>query len=552
MRRPIIFAAVLCAPVALVACGDGAPSSGQPTGWSARQPGTVLVGRPADALALDPARVTDNESVEVAELVYEKLIEVDPVTNMLSPGLATSWDVSDEGRVWTFHLRRGVTFHDGTPLTAEAVVFSFERQRDPRHPYHLVADDWKFEYWGSTYRNIEKVEAIDPYTVRVTIERRYAPFAANIALFPLSIVSPTAVERWGADYGRRPPPGEGSGLDVRGAPVGTGPFRFVGWQGERIVLERNPDYWGPAPALERLVFVAIPDGRQRLVALESGAIDIAYSILPQELQFVALHPDLTLHRTAGNNVTYLAMNIDHEPFGDRRVRRAVNHAINREPIVKLAFQGLAEPAIGPLPPTQWAYHRPSTTYPYDPDRARALLAEAEADGALTTRHLRLFVPSTPRPYLPDPGSVARVLRANLEAVGFEIELVEQPFKSHLHDLRHGLHDLCLHGWAGDNSDPDNFLFVLFDRSNAVGGSARNVSFFRDAELDGLLTLAQESESRDERVSIYARAQELIAREAPWVALAHSQVAIAARRDLDGLIITPATHVPYERVFRRKR
>ncbi|MBT8496429.1 MAG: ABC transporter substrate-binding protein [Deltaproteobacteria bacterium] len=523
----------------------------------ARDPGTVVVGRPSDALGLDPARVTDNESVELAEQLYDKLLDYDPETRTIVPALATKWQVSEDGRIWTFQLRRGVRFHDGTPLTADAVVFSLERQRDVRHPFHLVdGEDWKFQYWESTYQNIEKVEATGPHTVRVTIERRYAPLAANLAMFPVSIVSPAAVERWGVDYGRRPPEEDtGEGLQQRGAPVGTGPFRFVGWDGPRIILERNPDYWGKKASIKRLVFVAIPDARQRLVALESGAIDIAYSILPQEMQFVQLHPELVLHRTAANTVAYLAMNTSKKPFTDIRVRRAINHAINKEPIVKLAFQGLAEPASGPLPPSQWGHYKPRVRYPYDPDRARELIAEALADPSAELGELgklRLFVPSTPRPYLPDPRSVADILAANLRALGLTIEVVEQPFDRHLHDLRRGEHDLCLHGWVGDNGDPDNYLYVLFDRNNATVGFARNVAFFTDPELHGLLVLAQESDNRQERERIYERAQELIASQAPWVPLAHSQVAIAARRDIEGVTIGPATHVPYERVRRVSR
>jgi len=518
-----------------------------------RDPDTIIVGRPADAIALDPARVTDNESVEVLEQLYDTLIRYDPETQALKAGLAQSWEVSDEGRVWTFELRPGVRFHDGTQLDADAVVFSLERQRDARHPFHLVDEAWKFEYWESTYRNIEKIEAVGPMTVRITIERRYAPFAANLAMFPVAIVSPTAVRRWGKDYGRHPPDARGVGIEQHGAPVGTGPFRFVSWRGGRIVLERNPDYWDKPPLIARLVFLAISDGRQRLVALESGAIDLAYSILPQELQFVQLNPELVLHRNAANNVAYLAMNTEKPPFDDVRVRRAVNHAVNKEPIVKLAYQGLAEPATGPLPPSQWAHHVPTTRYGYDPEQARALLAEVRASGTVELdRPLRLYVPTTPRPYLPDPIAVARVLEANLEAIGLDVELVEQPFDKHLRDVRQGAHDLCLHGWVGDNGDPDNYLYVLFDRDNASPGFARNVAFFRDPELHGLLTPAQESDGRDEREAIYARVQELIAREAPWVPLAHSQVAIAARRDVGGVTISAVTHIPYLRVVRLRR
>ncbi len=527
----------------VAACDSASPfsSSGAATSAAggrslARDRDTLIVARPTDAISLDPAVPEDNESVEVVDQIYDKLLRYRTGSNIPEPGLATSWNVSQQGRVWTFQLRRGVKFHDGTPFNADAVVFSLERQRDPFHPFHRH----KFYYWENVYRNIEKVEKLDEFTVRITIERSYAPFEANLAMFPVAIVSPTALEKWGDDYARHP--------------VGTGPFKFSSWtQGDRIVLERNDDYWGGAPAIKRLVFQVIPDPRQRLIALESGAVDIAYGILPEELQFVELHPALRLYKKAANNVVYLALNTTHPPFDDVRVRRAANYAINKEPIVKLVYQGNAIPADGPLPPTQWGYHKPDERYTYRPERARELLAEAEADGRFDPNREHVFyVPSTPRPYMPNPVAMAQVLSANLADVGIKVKVSFNEFGVHKQALKLGKHDLCLHGWVGDNGDPDNFLFTLFDRDNTVPGHASNVAFFRDPELHGLLVMAQESDSREEREELYARAQELIAREAPWVPIAHSQVSVAARADLTGLVINPQSQVYYRDVRRMAR
>jgi len=505
-----------------------------------RDPDTLIVGRPTDAIYLDPARPSDNESVEVVEQIYDKLLRNDPGSNEIVPALATRYEVSKNGREWTFYLRHGVKFHDGTRFDADAVVFSIERQRDPRHPYHRPG---LFSYWENAYRNVEKVEKIDDFTVRITIERSYAPFAANLAMFPVAIVSPTAVAKWGDDFENHP--------------VGTGPFRFESWtKGDRIVLERNPDYWDQPAKIERLVFQVLPDPRQRLVALESGAIDIAYAILPEELQFVELHPALELHRVPANNVAYLAMNTGggekRPPFDDVRVRQAVNYAVNKDPIVKLVYQGSGIPAEGPLPPTQWGYHRPDIRYPYDPDKARQLLAAAAADGAFDPEKVySLYLPSTPRPYLPAPERIARVLQANLAEVGIKTDLVAQSFADHLISVQNGVHDMCLLGWVGDNGDPDNFLYTLLDKDNTVPGLARNVAFFTDPYVHGLLVQAQESDSRAEREQLYARAQEIISAEAPWVPLAHTQVMVAARSDVGGVVINSQSQVSYRLVERVK-
>ena len=491
---------------------------------------SIIVGQAADALQLDPARITDSESAQITEQIFDHLVRYRHDSTEIEPGLATAWDVSADGRVWTFHLRRGVTFHDGTPFSADAVVFSLDRQRDPKHPYHLP----DFAYWDTTFRNIQSVEKLDTLTVRITIERPYAPFLSNLAMFPVSIVSPAAVKRWGAEFSKHP--------------VGTGPFRFVEWSvGDRVTLEANPSYWDGAPKIKNLVFSVIRDARQRLVALEGGAIDVAENLSPQDLQFVALHPDLELHRTPGTNIGYLAMNTQHKPFDDIRVRRAVNYAVNKAAIVKLIYQGLAEEATTAVPPSLWG-HQPGPLYAYDPGRARRLLAEA--GWKQPVRRPRLYTMDNPRPYMPSPVTVARIIQQNLHDVGMDVEVVPNDMDGHLHAVQRGEHDLCLLGWSADNGDPDNFLYMLFDSDNAEVGNARNVAFYKNAELHGILTWAQESSDQRERERFYRRAQDLIGTEAPWVPLAHAEVVVASRTSVGGLMVHPSSLLFFQQAFQR--
>jgi peptide/nickel transport system substrate-binding protein len=491
---------------------------------------TVLVGRGADVLSLDPARITDSESAEVTEQIFDHLVRYRPHSTEIEPSLATRWEVSADGKQWTFHLRDHVLFHDGTPFDADSVVFSFERQRDPNSPYHLA----DFTYWDTTFRNILSVKKIDPLTVQINIERPYAPFLANLAMFPVSIVSPTAVKKWGADFQRHP--------------VGTGPFRFVEWsQGERVTLEANPDYWDGAPSIQHLVFLNIRDPRQRLVALEGDAIDVAENLSPQDLQFVALHPQLKLYRVAGDNVGYLAMNVTHPPFDDVRVRRAVNYAINKTAIVKMIYQGLAQPATSPVPPSLWG-HVDEPLYHYDPAEAIRLLRQA---GFVEPKvRPKLYTMNTSRAYMPNPETVARIIQHNLHDVGMDVDIVSEDMDTHLRVTQEGRHDLCLLGWTADNGDPDNFLYVLFDPENAVPGTARNVSFYKNPELHGILTWAQESSDRKERERYYKQAQDLIARDAPWVPLAHAELVVAARASLTNLQIDPSANISFQHVARR--
>lgn len=495
---------------------------------------TLVIGRASDAIALDPARITDSESVEICNQIFESLLRYKPGTNTVEASLAESWNVSSNGREWNFALRQGVKFHDGSDLNAEAVVFSFLRQFDRKHPYHLLDSAGGNFAWQATYNNIVSVKATSEYSLQIVIDRPFAPFAANLAMFPVSIVSPSAVKKWGDEFHRHP--------------VGTGPFTFRSWQEGRIVLERNSEYWGVKPTVRRLVFKAISDARERLTALESGAVHLAYSILPDDQQFVSLHPQLQLYRAGANNVAYLAINTTRPPFDDLRVRRAINYAINKEPILKLAYQGMALVADGALPPGQWGYVPESFSYDYDLGKARALLDEVIMEGSFDFETaIELYVPTTPRAYLPDPAMVSKIVKANLESLGLRVNLVAQEFSAHLGSIRAGEHDVSLIGWVGDNGDPDNYLYVLFDQDNAELGSARNLSFLKDAQVHEMLLEARKVDSRAERVAIYTRAQKRIGGLAPWVPLVHSQTAVVANARVSGVSFSTSGHVLFSQV-----
>jgi len=499
-----------------------------------RDPGALVVAQASDAIALDPVLSTDSESIEVGELIFEGLVGWKAGTTDIEPRLATAWRVSDDGLTWTFDLRPNVSFHDGTPFDAAAVVFSFERLLVIDHPEALGN---AANYWRGMLGDVEKVVATGPLTVEIHVRRKYAPLLGNLAMYPM--VSPTAVKRWHTDFPNHP--------------VGTGPFAFESWtKGSRVVVRRYAGYWGRPAGLNQIVFQVVVDARQRLINLESGSVDLAKAILPDEQPFVELHPDLVLHHTPGNDISYLAMNTLQPPFDDVRVRRAVNYAVNKEPIVKLGYQGRAIAADTPLPPTMWGYHTPATRYPYDPALAKKLLAAAEADGAFdSSRVFKLYAPSTPRPYLPQPERVARFLQASLEQVGIKTELELAPYPEHRAAIQAGKHDLAVFGWVGDTGDPDNFLYVLFASKQAnTEKGAQNVALYQDAEVDRMLADAQAATNQATRAALYAAIQDKIASDAPWVPLAHSELVVAGRAELERVILSPTGHPVYSLIERK--
>ena len=499
-----------------------------------RDPGALVVAQASDVIALDPARATDSESIEVGELIFEGLVGWKPGTTDIEPRLATSWQVSDDGLRWTFNLRSHVQFHDGTAMDADAVVFSFDRLLVKGHPQALGDAG---SYWRSMLNDVENVVAIDPLTVEIHVRRKYAPLLGNLAMYP--IVSPSAVKKWGARFPDHP--------------IGTGPFAFEDWiKDSRVVVRRFDDYWGRPAGLKRIVFQVVVDARQRLINLESGSVDLAAAILPDEQPFVELHPDLELHHAAGNDISYLALNTQHPPFDDVRVRRAANYAVNKEPIVKLGYQGHAVAADSPLPPSMWGYHEPAMRYQYDPIAAKRLLDEAIADGKFDpSRVYKLYAPSTPRPYLPQPERVARFVQASLEQVGIHTELILEPYPKFRAAVQAGQHDLCIFGWVGDTGDPDNFLYVLLHskQSNTETG-AQNVALYRDKEVDDMLLAAQEAGDEQTRSTIYAAVQDKIAADAPWVPLAHSELVVAGRTELERVVLSPTGHPVYSLIRRR--
>ena len=500
-------------------------------GWLAACPGrtrteprALVVATVRDAITLDPAAFSDTESLHVAMQIFETLVRFDKRGGHPQPALAVKWAAAADQRSWTFKLRQGVRFHDGTLMDADAVVLSFERQRDRKHRFHFH----DFVYWESSFRNIEKVEKVDRYTVRFHLDAPYAPFLHNVAMFPVSIVSPAALAKYGRGFAAHP--------------VGTGPFIFTSWhKGRHITLRRNPHYWGRKPKVDRLVIKAIPDSRHRFMGLESDHVDVALALSTQDRQLVNLHPKLRLRQLDGNNVAYLAMNNARPPFDDVRVRQAINHAVNKRAVVKLVYQGLAIPARGPLPPGSLGYTTDTTTYAYRPRVARGMLKEAGWIGD-ARRQVRLYVMSNPRSYVPSPVLAARMIARNLKDAGMEVKLVVKPFSEFLKATQDGEHDLALAGWTGDNGDPDNFLYMLLDKDNARKGTARNLAWFTHQQFHDLLSMARQEQGRPGRRKLYRRAMEIVADEAPWVPLAHSRVVVGTRSSIHGFRPDPFTAI----------
>jgi peptide/nickel transport system substrate-binding protein len=487
---------------------------GSSIGWTQVpvQGGTFVFGRGADSVGLDPAVVTDGESFRVTRNIYESLLEYKRDSPEIAPGLAEFWATSPTGLEWKFELRRNVAFHDGTPCNAEAVVFNFERWMFEHHPYHQGV----FEYWKSMFGGfpgfVQSVRAVDEFTVEFVLEKPMAPFLANLAMPMFGIASPTAIKKHGDDYFKNP--------------VGTGPFRFREWRkDERIVLERNPDYWGKKALLERVIFRSIIDNSARLLELQAGSIDLMEFLHPDDIPTVKNDPHLQLFLRPSMNVGYLWWNVEKEPFGKLEVRRAIAHAINKRAIVEKLFGGIGIPATNMLPPSLWGYNDAVLDYPYDPPKARDYLAKAGLPNGFKTT---LWAMPNPRPYMPQPTKIAEAIQADLKAVGIEAEIISMDWATYLAKTREGAQDMYMLGWTGDNGDPDNFLYWFF-------GQQETRSRYYNTKAAQLTAKAQAIFDQEERARLYRDVQIVLKEDTANIPIAHTTPPLAAKQTVKGYV-----------------
>lgn len=510
----LIIAALLVTP----AVTTSAPKSSWDAKACGRIGGTLVFGQAQDAVGLDPADITDGFSVNNTSNVFDTLVRFAAEGTQVEPSLAESWTVSSDGLVWTFKLRKGVKFHDGTPLDAAAAEFSFLRQFDKKHPYHQGA----FEYAEFTLESVKSIQAVGADSLRFTLKAPNASFLAMLAMFSNAVSSPTAIKKYGKDYFKHP--------------TGTGPFKFVEWvQKDHVTYEANKNYWAGRPCVDRLIVRGIPDNTVRLLEMEKGTVHIMDQTNPPDYARIRKNPSLVLFTGPGLNTGYIAMNTQKEPFNDVRVRRAVNYAVNKPAIIRAFYEGIGTPAVNPMPPTIWGYNDAVKGYEYNPEKAKQLLNEAGYPNGITTE---LWWPNRARPYLTQPQKIAEALQQQLAKGGIRAKLVTYEWGTYLSKTRSGEHPMAILGWTGDNGDPDNFLYVLLDSDNTKVGTASNIAFYRSAAVHNLLIKAQRVSDQAQRAVLYRQAQQLIFQDAPWVPLVHAGRVAAYRKEVQNFFPHP--------------
>lgn len=474
---------------------------------------TLIIAQGTDPTSLDAPLATDSPSGTVSRHVVEPLFDYTP-DGKIVPLLVERFSFSSDRRALTLNLRRGIKFHDGTDFNAEAVKFNLERLISPE-----LASSFAFLLRG----RISAFEVVDAHTLRLRMPEPFAPVLAHLSHGSTSIQSPTAIRRLGASY--------------RDNPVGTGPYKFDRWQkGQFVELVRNDDYWGNKPAIERLRFLAVPEATTRMALVETGQAHVAVRVPPQDVQRLSARPEIDVVTTPSVRTIYLYFNQTKKPFDDVRVRRAINHAINKEEIVKFVLGGFGRASDAPIGPGIFGYTKIGG-YDYNPNLARQLLAQA---GFNAQNPLRFTLSSPNGRYLQDI-RVAEAIQSQLRAVGVQAQIQTLEWGAYLaasnQPRERNEFQVAMLGWGTVTGDADYGLFGLF-HSSQHAPNGFNRGFNTNPRLDRILEQARVATNPQARQQLYRSAMQIIYNDAPWVFLHSEQQVTAIRRDVQGFIVHP--------------
>ncbi|MDA5607781.1 ABC transporter substrate-binding protein [Pasteurella multocida] len=499
----------------------------------AAAPKTFVYCSEASPSYLSPVLGTDGATIDASgQAMFNGLTTFEGGTTNVIPALAEKWDVSEDGKTYVFHLRKGVKFHSNKDFkptrdfNADDVVFSFNRQLDPNHPYHKVSGG-SYEYFiGMDMQNIiDKVEKVDDYTVKISLKVPNAPFLANLAMDFASIYS----AQYADAMAKAKTPEK---LDS--APIGTGPFEFVSYQKDSAVRYKAfENYWQGKAKIDRLVFSITPDASVRYAKLQKGECHAAPYPNPADIAKLKADSNITLLTKPGLNVGYLNFNVQKAPFDNVKVRQALNYAVNKDAIIESVYQGAGQVAKNPIPPTMWSYNDEVKDYAYDPEKAKALLKEAGFENGFETD---LWAMPVSRPYNPNARRMAELVQADWEKVGVKAKIVSYEWGEYLKRMRAGDHQTGMMGWTGDNGDPDNFLNTLLSCAAVESGS--NYANFCHKEFNDLVTKAAQVTDPAERTALYQQAQLVFKEQAPWITIAHSTTYFPVRKEVKGYVIDP--------------
>lgn len=490
------------------------PPTPTPEEAGPKEGGTLVISLGTDVPIFDSIYASGIPNLGIIHLVTEGLTRIDPLGGdpKVLPVLAESWEQSADGETWTFKLRQGVMFHDGTPFNAEAVRFNImDRMLNP-DAKALAA---------SAFNMIESVEVVDEYTVNMITDGPFAGLPAQLAYSPMAMNSPTQVQKLGNE-------------DYHTAPMGTGPFKFMHHiKGQEVLVEANEDYWGGAPYLDAIAMRPIPETPARLMALEAGESHVIYHVPPRDAQRYIDDPSLGIDvlTPPQQRTIFVGMNNKWGPFEDVRVRQALNYAVDQQAIIDNILLELTQPMDSPLPPASACYQS-TKNYAYDPDKARQLLAEAGyGDGFKATLHYgagRFLLDS----------EVVEAVQSYLADVGVEVEVIQLEWAAFQATWKKPLEEteiqLFFVGWGNPTVDPDLGTYTYVEASWPPG---LNAMFYSNPDLEQLIAAQRAATDPVARCEIVNEIQEIIMEDTPQIFLYYEPQVHAKRQEAHDVTIS---------------
>lgn len=536
LTMAVMFALVLAActsdsevdPAAEEGSAEGTPSGGQ----------DLVISEMSDVVSLDPHGNNDVPSSNVRYNIYDSLTQLNADMEV-EPGLATEWEQVDDN-TWSFTLRDDVTFHDGTPFNAEAVVANLNRVLDP-----AMASPRMF-----LFEMITDVEAVDEHTVEITTEYPFAPLLAHLAHDGGGMISKDVID---ADYQQAlDAAGEdmtveeyyelrdnGEAEEVQDAisselgkyvtenPVGTSSFKLQSRSpGEDVVLERNDDFYGEAAKLDTVTFKVVPETASRIAEIESGTSHIAGAVESSNVERISNGENTVLDETESMSLSYIGFNTEKEPLNDEKVRQAISYGIDRQSIIDGVYDGVGIPAAGPLAPGVFGYDENVEGISYDPEKAKELLAEAGYEDGLD---LTIWTNDSP-----ERVNTAVYLQESLKEIGVNLTVEQLEWGAYLEQTAEGNHDMFILGWSTVTGDADYATYPLFHSS--MKGDPGNRSFLEDEEIDSLLEAGRQETDEEKRLEIYSELQEKLVDVAPMAYIHHQNYLTGVNSAVQGFSV----------------
>ncbi|MFF5991053.1 ABC transporter substrate-binding protein [Prauserella flavalba] len=538
-RRTALIGLAAALAVSLTACAESERESG-----GGQEGGTLVFGATGAPSNFDPFYASDGETFRVTRQLFENLVGIKPGTAELEPELATKWESSPDGKTWTFTLREGVNFHDGTPFNADAVCKNFERMYGQTGAGATAALSY---YWienfggfsdGANPSLYKSCSAENPTTAKLELTRFTATFPTMLSQDSFAMQSPKAMDEFQANNVKAQGDSFVFSEYARLHPTGTGPFKFTSYDEANgtIELARNDQYWGDKAKLNKLIFRVIEDETARKQALEAGDID-GYDF-PAPADWDSLKADgFNLQIRDPFNILYLGITQKNNPaLKNLKVRQALAYAIDRESLVKSVMPENSEVATQFYPASVDGYADDVQKYSYDPERAKQLLREAGQPN-LT---VELWWPSqVTRPYMPNPQAIFGAIKEDLEGAGITVKPISKPWAGgYLDQVEVADAQLFLLGWTGDYNSPENFIGTFF-------GTTEN-QFWTSGSPWGqqLATAIEDADSTVDAAEREAKYQQinrdLMSKYLPAIPLSHSPPAIVVSPEVQGLVPSPLT------------